>query len=161
LKTVGGALRIGCNIILTSLEGLHGVTSVGKHLRIDHNDSLTTVDGLRCVTNVGGNLYIRDNPALTTVEGLRSVTNVDGYLYIRDNPALTTLEGLRNLEVIRNTGGYSTSLDLLVNPKLARGLPFPKLRVNNGGVYLGGGIYPAPNAYVASHCAALERVSRA
>ncbi len=110
----------------------------------------------------GGNLSIDTNASLTTLEGLRGVTIVSGYLYIANNGSLTTVEGLRNVEVIRNTGGCkSTSLDLVDNPLVTLGLPFPKLRVKNGDVYLGGTDGdPAPNAYVVAHLAALERVPR-
>jgi hypothetical protein len=125
-------------------------------LDIIRNANLSSLEGLRSVTTIGGCLDVRNCASLTTLEGLRGVTTVDRYLYVGGNARLITLEGLRNLEVIRNTARVSTSLDLIDNPNVARGLPFPKLRANNGGVNLGS----APNAFIASHRAALERVPR-
>jgi hypothetical protein len=65
----------------------------------------------------------------------------------KSNASLTTVEGLRNLEVIRNyNGGCSTSLSLVNNPKLARGLPSPKLRLSAANLTA----IPALNAHVSS-----------
>jgi hypothetical protein len=157
-KIDGNVDTMGAPITEAQLLDLFGhVQEVTGYLDVDSNANLTSVDGLRSVTTVCGYLAVRNCANLTTLEGLRGVTSVGGDLFIHSNPSLTTLEGLRNLEVIRNTEGASTSLDLINNPLVARGLPFPKLRVNNGDVYLGN----EPNAYVASHRAALERVPRA
>ena len=163
VQDITGYLDIDGNANLNSLEGMHSLTFVGGFLALRRCARLSTLEGLRGVTFVGGYMYIRENVSLTTLEGLRGVTTVCGDLNIHSNAALTTLEGLRNLEVIRNAGRDLNSLALFDNPNLAHGLPFPKLRVNNGGVYLGGEPYghPVPNAYVASHRAALERVPRA
>ncbi len=177
-----------------SLEGLHNVTTILGDLHIYSNSVLTSLNGLRGVKTVGGNLNIYNNANLVSVEGLQGVTTVE-HLHIANNVNLTSLEGLCNLKIIRNVGGHGTSLYMVGNSKLARGLPFPKLRVNNGNIFLGADVtygykygdeykvcdthdddyeyshhrycndygdeYDEPNAYVASHRKALERVPRA
>jgi len=91
-------LNIADNPNLTSLQGLHNITSVVTYLRI-HNNGLTNLDALSNLTSVGGNLTIH-GAALTSVTGLSNLSGaINGHLRI-ENTALTSLNGLQGITAV-------------------------------------------------------------
>jgi hypothetical protein len=127
LTSVTGWLTISSNWLLTSLDGLSGLTSVGV-LEIKENaltdmgglSSLTSVgsvaiirnglanlDGLR-LTSIGGSLTIMGNDALTNVDGLAALSSLGGELWVLYNSSLTNLDGLAALTSV---GSYTVIED--------------------------------------------------
>lgn len=108
ITSVGSALTIFWNPLLTNLDGLSNLTRIGTgELRIEKNASLISTSGL---ANLEGDarsdgliygLVIQDNPQLQKIDGLSQITELGGQLTIADNPVLTDLSGLENLEMVR------------------------------------------------------------
>lgn len=108
IKEVTGALSIGHNKILSSLEGLEGIEKVG-HIHMEENESLTSIEALSGIQTVNGSDMISDIPkiliqqcyVLTNLEGLQNISDV-GNLEIYTNDALLDLFGLRGMNNISN-----------------------------------------------------------
>ena len=124
-------------------------------LSISNTVNLVSIEGLRSLTNIGSYLYIGDNNNLASVEGLRSLINVGWFLAIVSNAKLASVEGLRSLKSIGGNGGGS--VNLVNNPVLAHGLPFPALTCKTGPISPGSASQPN-NAYVTANIAALDSV---
>lgn len=73
---------------LTSLNGLHNITSIGGNLRLFNQENLTSFEGLNSLTQVGGFLEINDNDRLAGLQGF-GVSQVVGELRIMQNRCLT------------------------------------------------------------------------
>ena len=85
LTTITGSLRVLHNV-LTSLDGLEGITEVGMHLVVCDNHQLLDISALSNVTNIGGDLKIMYNSSLGVcclVPLLTTVTN--GNIILHDN----------------------------------------------------------------------------
>ena len=78
VTSVGGALRIYLNPLLTNLDGLDAITSVGVELLILNNSVLTNLDGLGGITSVGENLTIQSNTVLTEFCGIFPLLDASG-----------------------------------------------------------------------------------
>ena len=106
LVSVGG-LFVRRNPLLTTLDGLDGVSSIthaGSWLSIFGNPLLTDLDGLSSVTTVSGSLYIGSNVSLTNMDGLSGMTSFAGDVEIVDNPELAGVYGLRGLASVHLKG---------------------------------------------------------
>ena len=82
---------------LTSLEGLHNLTSVETSLDISSNLNLLSLDGLRNLSVIRKDLSILRNASLTNLDGLYNLhgSNFGGYLriYLNENlPNSTAIE---------------------------------------------------------------------
>ena len=104
---ITGGVSIFCDE-LTSLNGLHNITSVGV-LSIDGSNSLVNLEGLRNLTAVeneyGTWLRITNNNALESLSGLNNLLKVESgnataLLKINNNSALTNLNALENLDFV-------------------------------------------------------------
>ena len=105
LVTIGGSLYINSNTMLTSLDGLEGITSV-YNLDIAINQSLVSISALSNLEEITGSgvpnngngvgVHIRQNEVLTTLDGLEKITILGG-LEIYENPLLNSIQGLNNL----------------------------------------------------------------
>lgn len=127
LVVIGGVLDVRNNPLLSSLDGLSGITSVGKECDKHHllcpsvflknNSALANIDGLSGLTNMDGDLEVIENPQLTNLDGLNGITLIRGSLQIHENEALANIDGLSSLtEVGSNISG---SLVIHKNPSLA------------------------------------------
>jgi hypothetical protein len=97
LRTVN-ALTLDDNEELVSLEALAGVTAVRLRLAITSNAALTTLEGLHNVTTAGEVLV--ELNGITSLDGLRALAVVTGSLQIVWNAALTSLAGLDRLSSV-------------------------------------------------------------
>lgn len=91
---------------LTSLEGLHNLTSVEWMLSINGNSNLTSLDGLRNLSFVGEELYIRHNVSLTNLDGLNNLhgSNFGRALRIYYNDILTNSKAIEFKDRLVNEG---------------------------------------------------------
>lgn len=96
LTSVGGALFIYHNAVLTSLEGLQNLVTVGGSLEMVDNGALSSITGLSSLTSIGNRLYVKDLPALTSLTGLGSLSSVGADVVI-ESTGLTSLTGLGSL----------------------------------------------------------------
>ncbi len=97
VTSVGETIRIYMNSALTNLSGLDNIVTIGQNFRITNNDILTDISALSNLTTVGENLRIYMNSALTTLSGLDNVTSVGDNLRITNNVSLTSISALSNL----------------------------------------------------------------
>jgi hypothetical protein len=106
---------------LSGIDNLHG--SLAGAITIDSNAVLTSTNGLQGITSVGTNLYgnsieLSNNAALTDMAGFGGITgNVQGAIYIDDNTVLDDCEGLSGIESISGYNAAEASL-VIVNSKL-------------------------------------------
>lgn len=92
LREVGGALVLGANRGLTSLNGLSRLTTTGGRLDIAMCGDLTSVDGLGSLTSVGGSVNI-ESTGVRSLEGLTSLTSVgSAHVYVLGNVNLPTCQ---------------------------------------------------------------------
>lgn len=138
LTSISGSLTLSNNTILSSLNGLEGLTYVGGvgvfsnpqlsdldglaglsgayaisgALNIQNNTSLSSLGGLSGVTSIGGSVFLFGNPGLIDFTGLNAVTSIGGALSIFNNVNLHDLDGLESVGYI---GGFLTVKD---NPSL-------------------------------------------
>ena len=83
-----GGLWIGENSVLTSLDGLVGITSIGSNLLIQNNGVLNRVDGLSDLSYVGSSLEISQNETLCQDDAqafVDGIATVRGAVTITDN----------------------------------------------------------------------------
>jgi hypothetical protein len=79
LTTIGGDMVIGSDwqffygTILTSLMGLHSLTSIGGDFKILKNNVLENLSGLENLTTIGGGIRINQNYSLTSLSGLDNI----------------------------------------------------------------------------------------
>ena len=106
LEEINGALNIFSNKMLTSLNGLEGITQVYS-LAIAQNLSLISISGLSNLEIISGSgapnngndgpgIHIWENDAITTLDGLEKITII-GSLEISKNPSLISIQGLKNI----------------------------------------------------------------
>jgi len=100
LTAIEGDLFIGYSTALTSLYGLHNVTSVGETVRIYMNSALVNLLGLNSIVTIGQNLRITNNDILNDISALSNLTMVGENLRIYMNSELTTLSGLDNVTTV-------------------------------------------------------------
>lgn len=99
LETVTGALLIGGNPNLTSLEGLGGVRGTGGLFHVKRNNGLEDLSGLT-MTGVE-QLLIEDNEGLRSLRGLETIVTVEVRIDITGNDALRSLSGLDGVAQLR------------------------------------------------------------
>lgn len=99
LNQVGGNLSISYNESLSSLMGLHNITSINEKLDILDNPRLTSLNGLDKLTFIGKEIIISGNDALKNLNGLENITSLWS-LHINSNDDLSNLSGLDNLNEI-------------------------------------------------------------
>lgn len=159
-EVFNGRLRIHATN-LTSLYGLHNLTSIGG-LFIFNSHGLTDLSGFESLTNIGGGpiqgLDIRYNTSLQSLKGLnniRTLASENTYpIIIGINPSLNSLIDLSNLETI-DTGltiGANpnlTSLDGLENLVMINGRF--KTSIINFPISISGGM--SGNSNLTSYCA--------
>jgi hypothetical protein len=101
------------NNSLTSLYGLHNVTSVANlrigtlELNRGGNPALTSLTGLNALTNISYDLEIFDNPSLTSLTGLDNLTDIGMSLSISENEMLSSIVSLKNVTTIGYAGGIT------------------------------------------------------
>ncbi len=100
LTGVSGLLEIQNNTTLTSLAGLHNLTSVGG-LLMSNNPVLASLSPLASLSSDAiFPLVVENHAALTNLNGLQGITGAN-YLRIQGNGNLQTLAGLDNLAIVR------------------------------------------------------------
>jgi len=104
LTTLPGYLRIQSNDRLLSLEGLDNLISIRGDLTISYNDSLLSLSGLGSLESIEGSFAIHSNQRLASLEALSSLADLGPSLFIQLNPSLVTLAGLDQIEA--STLGY-------------------------------------------------------
>ncbi len=95
LTAIGGGLEI-TGTGLTSLEGLHNLTTIGGNLLFWQNDQLAGFESLENLMSIGGGLEIKNNPQILNLNGFEN-TSIADYLIIRNNIALNSLAALDNI----------------------------------------------------------------
>lgn len=122
-------IEIGGNNSLTSLHGLHNITSIGYifsgsgsfgttgKLLIYANPVLEDVE-LTSLERVYGDLQIANNPLLTSLEGLNNLERIEANLDISDNALLTSLDGLNSLTHFGVMDGWPNQLFIRNNASL-------------------------------------------
>ncbi len=90
-------LNIYNNPMLTSLNGLHNLTSVTSELIVYNNPLLTNLEALQNLSTTGVyQLKITDNPQLASLAGLEGI-KAAGWLEISNNDNLHDLHGLEGI----------------------------------------------------------------
>jgi hypothetical protein len=131
---VGGDLNIKANASLLDLTGLDNLETINGSLNIEYNDSLKSLTGLNALTSIGGSgLYIRNNPRLENLTGLGGLSSLEA-LFIDNNDAMTSLVGLDGISSIGSLIVYYN--DLLTSLSGLDALDsFPGgIRIENNGV---------------------------
>ena len=119
LNTIEGDLVIGSDgqffygTILTSLMGLHSLTSIGGELYIS-NSAITSLSGLDRLISIGGGLTIAGHMSLISLTGLDNLLTIRGDLNISGNPVLISLAGLDNI-----TAASINNLRIIFNDSLS------------------------------------------
>lgn len=108
ITTVGEDLNIYKNTSLTDLTGLENVTTVGDEFGVWKNDSLTSLEGLDNITSAGS-ITILENASLTSLAVLENINSLEGYLIIVNNDALTSLTGLENMTSVGSNFSISNN----------------------------------------------------
>jgi hypothetical protein len=98
LSNIAGGLNITSNASLTSIESLRNVSFASvEFLYVGDNPLLTSLEGLNGLTSVGQILEINSNAALINLNGLSDLTIVGKELNVTNNASLINLCGLQNL----------------------------------------------------------------
>jgi hypothetical protein len=100
LTIVTGSVEIRNNKGLTSLHGLHHLSSVGSYMAIDGNEILESLADLRNLTSIAHGLEITNNNALTNLDGMQGLSSLSSNSQINENQNLISLEGLENLKTV-------------------------------------------------------------
>ena len=82
---------------ITSLDGLHAVTTINGSLVIFDCDRLESLAGLENLIFIEKGAFIGDNARLASLEGLDNLSHIGEFLQIDFNESLANLEGLENL----------------------------------------------------------------
>ena len=108
VATVGGDLEITLNDALVAIDGGDTLREVGG-LQVRSNPLLTTIDGLYGLTGVAGDAVLAENDSLASLPGLATLQTVEGSLELERNDALTNIDGLeqtrrigRDLRILSN-----------------------------------------------------------
>lgn len=97
ITEVTGAMTIGKNYNLTSLDGLNNFNSLKSGtLTIEGCSKLASLNGLENLETVSSQLVIWDNEVLADVSALEHLSSLKS-LSIAQNPALTNVDGLESL----------------------------------------------------------------
>jgi hypothetical protein len=109
----GGMIHVYLNPALTSLAGLHNV-STATQVQINSNEALTSADlgSLAWAERV----YLDSNPSLTSLD-LGSLVSLEE-LSIVANASLTSLAGLESLTTVTGLGGGTGRITIRENPSL-------------------------------------------
>lgn len=119
LDSVGyGGLEIGRNPLLTSLDGLDGLTFLDGNLNIDYNIGLENLDALSNVTEINGRLTI-SGTLETNMDAFENLVRLDGFLSLRGNSLLTNIDGLANIDPYSFGSLGNINLYLVDNPLLS------------------------------------------
>ena len=91
-------IKITGNSVLTSIEGLSGVTEVGFKVTVSGNGELRSLGGLESLEAIKGRgevagVDLKDNQ-LRTLDGLENLSIDEGHIKIVREPELRDLEGL-------------------------------------------------------------------
>ena len=105
LTSIGGALIIDKNPLITDLNTLTSLTHVGvntdfgdQSISISSNTALTTIEGLQNLSgDLRGSLSIYDNASLVSLKGLEKITDVGESLVISGNASLTNIDALSKI----------------------------------------------------------------
>ena len=98
IRNVTGSLFINGTQI-SNLQGLHNLITVGFALAVDDNDLLTDLSGLESLRVVGNTLAIANNENLLTLTGLDGLFGA-GSLVIQTNPSLVDVSALSDLNFL-------------------------------------------------------------
>lgn len=104
IRNVTGSLFINGTQI-SNLQGLHNLITVGFALAVDDNDLLTDLSGLESLRVVGNTLAIANNENLLTLTGLDGLFGA-GSLVIQTNPSLVDVSALSDLNFIGSNLGF-------------------------------------------------------
>lgn len=116
ITAVNGSVEIQ-SYYLTSLHGLHNLSSVGSSYAIYDCPSLTNIDALSNLSEIYH--LALNNCGVTNLQALSNATTVTNRLVLQNNAQLTDFQGLENLVNIEGGlilgGGAITSLNGLQN----------------------------------------------
>lgn len=116
ITAVNGSVEIQ-SYYLTSLHGLHNLSSVGLFYEIYDCPSLTNIDALSNLSEIYH--LALNNCGITNLQALSNATTVTNALILQNNAQLTDFQGLENLVNIEGGlflgGGAITSLNGLQN----------------------------------------------
>jgi len=106
-RTITGDLMIDLNPLLTSIEGLAGLTDIDGSLVITTNAALGTLAGLETLATVGSDafsnaLMVGSNASLTSLGALDNVTRFLLSVTISENEALVSIAGINHLLATNN-----------------------------------------------------------
>jgi len=111
LTSIGSHLEIYGNDGLTNFTGLEGLTTLPSNLVVV-NSNITSLFGLHNITSIGGDVYLGaypssfgifggyGNPKLTSLNDLSNLTEIGKRLWITANDLLVDLEGLQNVTTL-------------------------------------------------------------
>jgi hypothetical protein len=114
--------------VLTSVSGFTGLTSVGGAVNIQSNSVLTTLDGFaNLVTTGGSGFQIYANNALTSILGLikptGKLTTIGPTLTVYYSPSLTICQADALKTSVNPTTYNQTGLLACTSPKVCTGTP--------------------------------------
>ena len=133
-----GQLLILSNQKLKNISALRNLTDISNSIEVRWNPVLTTIEGLSGLTSANGLLWITDNNQLLSIDGLRNITTTSGSLVIFNNDIITDIDGLGALSHI------GTTLDIFDNARLANLCGLTKLLQTDGGLKEGSFTTNAP-----------------
>ncbi|RZL45284.1 MAG: hypothetical protein EOP00_17775 [Pedobacter sp.] len=111
-----GNLTIEGNDI-SDLSPLNNIVSIGGHLLIKNNTVLTSINGLTGLTTLFASLKIEGNTALQNLNGLSNLISLAHGVAILNNAELTNIDGLSTIASINNAP--NNGIQIVNNPLLA------------------------------------------
>lgn len=117
LQSIGDLVLLS-NATLNSLDAFSSLHTISGNLLVDGNTALTSLHGLHNITSVEGTIFI-SNQSFANLTGLESLASAGGISIARNN-SLTTLDGLESLQVLKGTADFYNNdvLSLIENTAL-------------------------------------------
>jgi len=91
LTSIGGSLMISAPL-LTNLDGLNNLKSVGSDLRVLKCVELESLSGLSDLISVGGDLVMMRVSSLTNLDAFSNLKEIKGQFIIHSAPKIPTCE---------------------------------------------------------------------
>ena len=135
LKTIANNLTISAIGVpqLTSLEGLHGLTSIGGNFNFEAAD-ISSMKGLENLKTIGGQLSVYRTP-LISFQGLGSLTTIEGAFVLNDIASGDEPISFQGLSVLQSVGGiFFTDKDVLAEDFTG----LESLKIIRGNLSIGG-----------------------
>ena len=112
ITAVKGVLTIQNTTHLSSLNGLHNVSTLGGNVNLLENKTLNDLSAFSLVDTIGGGLFIQSNDQLKELTGFESVKRIKGDLHISRNPELLSLAKFTQLKSVVG------NINIIVNRRL-------------------------------------------